>query len=114
MISRALQFSTPLLLKGGLIMFANLNSLYYNKRDIESDISKMKSKVVYRTEEAIRNGRLPSVDIRHYCRDYGVTYKQCRADECLWDAISAASRKLRQVREKIWETELDLEYYSMC
>ena len=90
-----------------------LTNLYRQRMCIYMDISRMKDKV-YRTERAIRNGELPSTDIRHYCSDYGVRYRQSIADKCLREAIAAAQNLYDELDEKIWNAELDREYFSMC
>jgi hypothetical protein len=94
-------------------MLNRIHNLKWTMFNIRCDISRMRDKT-YRTESAIRAGRLPSVEIRHYCSDYGVRYNQSIADKCLWDAIAAANRKHNELEHEVYELDLEFEYACMC
>jgi hypothetical protein len=59
-----------------------------------------------RVKRAMKEGKFPSTSIRHYCHDFGITYRQGSADRCLEDAIEVATKMVKELRPQVYEYKI--------
>jgi hypothetical protein len=80
-----------------------LENLLNKSFDVETTLSRMAYYELPRVKRAMKEGKFPSTSIRHYCHDFGITYRQGSADRCLEDAIGVATKMVEELRPLVYE-----------